>query len=116
MKTIVFFLEGPSEKEMLLGLLPKILPADMDVRYLVFRGKQDLEKNLVRRLRGWQVPDSVFVVMRDQDAGDCHHIKAGLEDLCRERSIRLACPYRLPGNGKFFSWGSCCRGAGTRAE
>ena len=37
MKTIVFFLEDPSEKEMLLGLLPKILPADMDVRYLVFR-------------------------------------------------------------------------------
>lgn len=96
MKTIVFFLEGPSEKEMLIGLLPKILPADMDVRYLVFRGKQDLEKNLVRRLRGWQVPDSVFVVMRDQDAGDCHHIKAGLEDLCRESGqsgwlVRIAC-------------------------
>ena len=96
MKTIVFFLEGPSEKELLLGLLPRILPADMDVCYLVFRGKQDLEKNLVRRLRGWKRPDSVFVVMRDQDAGDCRHIKAQLEDLCRSSGksgwlVRIAC-------------------------
>ena len=96
MKTIVFFLEGPSEKEMLLGLLPKILPADMDVRYLVFRGKQDLEKNLVHRMRGWQQSNSVFVVMRDQDAGKCHHIKAELKDLCKESGksgwlVRIAC-------------------------
>lgn len=96
MKTIVFFLEGPSEKEMLLSLLPKLIPEDMAVRCLVFRGKQDLEKNLVRRLRGWQQPDSVFIVMRDQDAGDCHRIKAGLVALCRESNkagvlVRIAC-------------------------
>jgi len=96
MKTMVFFLEGPSEKEMLLGLLPKLLPADMDVRYLVFRGKQDLEKNLVRRLRGWQLPDSVFVILRDQDVGDCHHVKAGLVEKCTESGksawlVRVAC-------------------------
>jgi hypothetical protein len=96
MKTIVFFLEGPSEKEMLIGLLPKILPADMDVRYLVFRGKQDLEKNLVRRLRGWLMPDSIFIVMRDQDSADCHHVKAGLVEKCGESGkngwiVRIAC-------------------------
>ena len=28
----------------------------------------------------WQHPDSVFVVMRDQDAGDCRVIK-----ICKER-------------------------------
>jgi len=81
MKTIVFFLEGQSEKEMLLALLPKFLPSNIDVRFFVFRGKQDLEKSLVRRLRGWQLQDSVFVIMRDQDAGDCHHVKARLEKL-----------------------------------
>jgi hypothetical protein len=96
MKTIVFFLEGPSEKEMLLGLLPKLIPEETEVRFLVFRGKQDLEKNLTHRLRGWQLPDSVFVVMRDQDAGDCRHTKAKLEDLCRESGktgwlVRIAC-------------------------
>ncbi len=62
MKTIVFFLEGPSEKEMLMGLLPRLLSHEFDIRYLVFRGKQDLEKNLVHRMRGWQIPNSIFVV------------------------------------------------------
>lgn len=96
MKTIVFFLEGPSEMEMLEGLLPRILPADARIRYLVFNGKQDLEKNIVRRLRGWQLPDSVFVVMRDQDSGNCHAVKQKLADLCQQAGkdgvlIRVAC-------------------------
>ena len=46
MKTIVFFLEEPSAREMLEGVLPRILPEEVKVRYLVFQGKQDLEKNL----------------------------------------------------------------------
>lgn len=95
-KTIVFFLEEPSAREMLEGLLPRVLPATAQIRYLVFQGKQDLEKNLVKRLRGWQLPDSVFVVMRDQDAGDCHAVKRKLADLCRQAGksdvlVRVAC-------------------------
>ncbi len=61
MKTFVFFLEEPSAKEMLVGLLPRLLPPLAKVQYLVFSGKQDLEKNLVRKIRGWQMPESVFV-------------------------------------------------------
>ncbi len=96
MKTMVFFLEEPSAKEMLAGVLPRILPDDIQIRYLVFRGKQDLEKNLQKKLRGWRLPDSVFVVMRDQDSGDCKAIKARLADLCRGAGqdgvlIRIAC-------------------------
>ena len=96
MKTIVFFLEEPSAREMLVGLLPKILPDGIQPRFLVFQGKQDLEKNLVAKMRGWQLPESVFVVMRDQDAGDCEIIKLRLCDLCRkaDRSnavVRVAC-------------------------
>lgn len=96
MKTIVFFLEGPSEREMLEGLLPRILPADARIRYMVFKGKQDLEKNLVRRLRGWRLPNSVFVIMRDQDSGDCQAVKQKLADLCQlagknDVLIRVAC-------------------------
>lgn len=96
MKTIVFFLEEPSAKEMLIGVLPRLLPENIQVRYIVFQGKQDLEKNLRRKLHGWRVPDSVFVVMRDQDSGDCRAIKAKLADLCREAGqdgvlVRVAC-------------------------
>ena len=96
MKTIVFFLEEPSAKEMLAGLLPRILSENIQVRYIVFRGKQDLEKNLKKKMNGWRMPDSVFVVMRDQDSGDCKTIKAKLADLCREAGregvlVRVAC-------------------------
>jgi hypothetical protein len=96
MKTIVFFLEEPSAREMLAGVLPRILPENIQIRYIVFQGKQDLEKNLKKKLRGWRMPDSVFIVMRDQDSGDCKAIKAKLTDLCREAGregvlVRVAC-------------------------
>ena len=96
MKTIVFFLEEPSAKEMLIGVLPRILHENIQVRYIVFRGKQDLEKNLKKKMNGWRMPDSVFVVMRDQDSGDCKAIKAKLANLCREAGregvlVRVAC-------------------------
>ncbi len=57
MKTIVFFLEEPSAREMLAGILPRILPNEMQIRYVVFQGKQDLEKNLKAKLRGRMLPD-----------------------------------------------------------
>jgi hypothetical protein len=96
MKTIVFFLEEPSAREMLAGILPRILPNDMQIRYVVFQGKQDLEKNLKAKLRGWMLPDSIFVVMRDQDSGDCKAIKNKLVGLCSEAGkagvlVRIAC-------------------------
>lgn len=64
--------------------------------YLVFEGKQDLEKRMVRRIRGWLLPDSVFIVLRDQDSGDCRTIKERLVLLCREAGrpsaiVRIAC-------------------------
>jgi hypothetical protein len=78
MRNLVFFLEEPSAKEMLKGMLPKLLPADVKVQYVVFEGKQDLEKRLPIRLRAWQQPDCLFVVMRDQDSGNCIEIKNNL--------------------------------------
>ncbi len=96
MRTIVFFIEEPSAREMLEGVLPRVLPENIQVRYIVFQGKQDLEKNLKRKLRGWRIPESVFVVMRDQDSGDCKAIKTKLVNLCREAGhdgvlVRVAC-------------------------
>jgi hypothetical protein len=80
MINLVFLLEEPSAKEMLMGVLPKILPDNVDVRYMVFEGKQDLEKQLERKLKLWQKPNSVFLVMRDKDGGDCAIIKQRLAE------------------------------------
>jgi len=96
MSELVFFLEEPSAKAMLEGLLPRILQQDNAIRYVVFEGKQDLEKQLVRRMRGYRKPDACFIVVRDQDSGDCVAIKQRLAVLCVEAGrpdaiIRIAC-------------------------
>ncbi len=94
MNTMVFFLEEPSAREMLQGILPKILPSDIQCRFVVFQGKQDLEKNLTRRINGWLTPNSAFVIMRDQDSGDCKDIKQRLLTLSQSRFpvlVRIAC-------------------------
>lgn len=96
MRTLVFLLEEPSAKAMLEGLLPRVIPPQVQVRYLVFEGKQDLQKHLVRRLRHWQAPNSCFVILRDQDSEDCRVVRAELQRLAiaagrPEALIRVAC-------------------------
>lgn len=96
MMKLVFFLEEPSAKEMLNGILPKILPDHVVPRFVVFDGKQDLEKQLVRKLRLWREPNSRFFVLRDQDSGDCQLIKRNLVEKCSDANkpntiVRIAC-------------------------
>ncbi len=96
MSILVVLLEEPSARAMLEGVLRRMLPECVQIRYIVFEGKQDLEKQLVKRLRGWQAPDTYFVVMRDQDSGDCLEVKEKLTALCRQANrpealVRVAC-------------------------
>jgi hypothetical protein len=78
MMHLLCLLEEPSACEMLTAVLSKILPESVRPQYMIFRGKQDLEKNIERKLRGWKRPDTCFLVMRDQDSGDCMVIKRNL--------------------------------------
>lgn len=96
MRQLVFFLEEPSAREMLKGLLPKFLPEEICARFVVFEGKQDLEKRLPKRLRAWRQPDSLFLVLRDQDRGNCIDIKSNLAAKCADAGyprtmVRIAC-------------------------
>lgn len=96
MTTLVFLLEEPSAQDLLEGLVPRLLPEVTDVRYLVFQGCQDLERQLVRKLKGWLAPGSVFVVLRDQDAAECTVVKERLVGLVQESGrasvlVRIAC-------------------------
>ena len=59
-------------------------------------GKGDLEKSIPRKLRGWREPGVRFVVVRDNDRGDCLALKDYLRSLCSDRPegdylIRIAC-------------------------
>lgn len=98
MKTIVFFLEGQSEKVLLQSLLPRLLDnhKDLNIKYIIFQGKRDLENKFHHRLRGWLAPESAFVVLVDQDAEDCEKLKARLCKKCvsidhSNLLIRIAC-------------------------
>lgn len=97
MKYLVCLLEEPSAEEMLKGVLPHILPKDIFPKYVVFDGKQDLEKHVEKRLKHWLLPDSVFLVMRDKDLGNCICIKENLLNKViasgKQKStiIRIAC-------------------------
>lgn len=96
MSQLVFLLEEASAKAMLEGLLPRLLPNDWKVRYIVFEGKSDLEAQIVRRLRGYRDPDAQFVVLRDKDSADCIATKADLVEKCMQANcgnvlVRIAC-------------------------
>ena len=97
MRHLVFLLEEPSAREMLQGIMPKIIPGEIEIQYIVFQGKQDLEKRIYGKLNGWRKPKSCFVVMRDQDSGNCFEIKRKLQKKVEEARksecclIRIAC-------------------------
>lgn len=49
-----------------------------------------------RKLRAWREPGVRFVVLRDNDGGDCRALKRRLSDLCRQGGradwlVRIAC-------------------------
>jgi hypothetical protein len=96
MNTLVFLLEEPSAREMLQGFLPKLIPPGVDIRYVVFEGKNDMGEQLVGKLRGWRKPDTAFVILRDKDSGDCLEVKKELVTRCQqgakpETLVRIAC-------------------------
>jgi hypothetical protein len=99
MSDLVFFLEEASARVLLEGIWPRLVAPDRNVnpQYRVFEGKQDLERQLERKLRGYQNPDACIIVMRDQDRDpDCRAVKRRLRDICRranrtEAVIRIAC-------------------------
>jgi len=93
---LVCCVEEPSAKELFLGVLPRLgLQEGHDFQVITFEGKQDLEKRLPIRLKAWQRPNSVFLILRDQDSGDCNTVKQVLLDKVRASGkkglVRIAC-------------------------
>ena len=97
MKNLVFFLEERSAKEMLKKFIPRLFPDRVNPICIVFNGKQDLEKKLIKRLNGWNKPRSVFVILVDQDQENCKSVKQRLIEKCDKSKsshqiiIRIAC-------------------------
>ena len=74
MNRVIFLLEEESMKHLLQNLLPRLFPA-MQFLCITHHGKQDLEKSIPRKLRAWNQPHDRFVIIRDNDNGDCRHLR-----------------------------------------
>ncbi|MCF7668202.1 MAG: DUF4276 family protein [Verrucomicrobia bacterium] len=95
MSRIIFLLEERSMKVLLDGLLPRLVPG-MSFLCIPHEGKQDLEKSIPRKLRAWREPGVQFVIVRDNDRGDCRTLKDRLSAVCAENGradalVRIAC-------------------------
>ena len=97
MNELVFLLEEPSAKALLSTLLPRFLDPAIVPRFIPFEGKQDLDKQLERKLRGYINPRARFLILRDQDSANCRTVKANLLAKCANAGrastslIRIAC-------------------------
>lgn len=98
MRELVFLLEERSAEAMLKTLVPRILQADTHFRCIPFEGKQDLEKQMARKIRAYQNEQARFIVLRDQDSHpSCEAVKRNLLDLCEASGkaprclVRIAC-------------------------
>lgn len=97
MREAVFLVEELSAKDLLEAILPKLIDTDAwIIKVIPFEGKQDLERRMGRLLRAWRNPQARFLVLRDQDSGNCGDVKAGLVARCAEAGkpdaiVRVAC-------------------------
>ena len=95
MSRIVFLLEERSMKVLLEGLLPRLYPG-LEFLCVPHEGKPDLEKSIPKKLRAWREPGVRFVVVCDNDGGDCRRLKTRLREMCQENGrsdtvVRIAC-------------------------
>ena len=98
MRELVFLVEGEAERCLLDSFLPRVLPDGVGHRVIPFQGKQDMEKRMALRIKGYLNPQARFLVLRDQDSHpDCVALKRALQDRCvgtlREAHclVRIAC-------------------------
>ena len=94
---IVVLTEEPSIKPVFECLEEKLAFTNAFLTIITHDGVSDLERSLPRKLRGWRNPNSFFLIVRDNDNGDCLKRKEKLQkivDDCgrSERTlIRIVC-------------------------
>ena len=97
MGEVVFLLEEESAKALLEYVFPALIPQGSNIqpRFIVFEGKQDLDRQLFKKLSGYLNPHARFIILRDQDQSDCRKVKRALISLCPTRQpqpvVRIAC-------------------------
>lgn len=92
---LILLVEEPSMKKLIDVLLPRILNPEITFLCIPHEGKQDLEKSIPRKLKAFD-SKTKFIIIRDQDSGDCLQVKNKLLHLCQQAgrtdaTIRIVC-------------------------
>ena len=95
---IVLLTEEPSMRECLEVLIPRLWANSIpgkDWIVLSFQGKSDLEKSIPKKMRSWNYGNPHFIILRDNDGGDCFAVKRRLRATAqrwnRPFHVRIVC-------------------------
>lgn len=97
MNALIFILEEESAKYVIEEIIKRLITTNINIKYITFQGKTDLENNLFRIFRCNGGPGNYYIIMRDQDSGDCHAIKRNLLNKLKKYNkenvslVRIAC-------------------------
>lgn len=95
---IVLLTEEQSMGECLKVVIPQLWPDSVrgvDWLVLSFQGKSDLKKSIPKKIRGWNYGNPHFIILQDNDGGDCAAIKQELYNIAypynRDFHVRIIC-------------------------
>jgi len=95
---IVFLTEEESIKAPLMAILTQLWPDShegLDWQIISFPGKAALEKRMVTKMQSWTYNNPHFVIVRDNDGGDCAALKqrlcSSVSPLNKSFHIRIIC-------------------------
>lgn len=95
---IVFLTEEASMTPVLKKVMQVIRPESiegLDWIIISHRGKADLAQSLVRKMREWNYRNPHFLILHDNDRGDCYQLKEKLLQLASQANkpyhVRIVC-------------------------
>ena len=95
---IVLLTEEQSMGECLKVVLPQLWPDSregLDWQVLSFRGKSDLKKSIPQKMREWNYGNPHFIILQDNDNGNCVAIKQKLYNIAypygKAFHVRIVC-------------------------
>lgn len=91
--SLVIFTEEPSMKKALEHILTKL--GIHGCKIIAHQGASDLEKSLPRKLKAWRDPQARFLILRDNDRGDCRSRKNKLLGIAKDAGRADRCKVRI---------------------
>ena len=93
---IVIFTEEFSMKTLIESIWPRIPKSDaVSLKCIPHQGVSDLLRSLPRKLKAWRNPNARFLILRDNDNGDCCERKEQLIEICQTASRLEQCKVRI---------------------